>query len=150
MIKELGPGLRLTLVFTLLLGLVYPALTTGISQLIFPSQANGSLVTVDGKVVGSSMIGQPFSKPEYFHPRPSSAGGGYDAGASSGSNLGPTERETPSRNHQRGRQEKGGRGFRRRQSSCRALLHWTTASRMNRRCRSTSSKMRREISMTRS
>jgi len=90
MIKELGPGLRLTLVFTLLLGLAYPLLTTGISQLIFPSQANGSLVTVDGKVVGSSMIGQPFSKPEYFHPRPSSAGGGYDAGASSGSNLGPT------------------------------------------------------------
>jgi len=90
MIKELGPGLRLTIVFTTLLGLAYPALMTGISQLFFPEKANGSLVTVNGKVVGSSLIGQPFSKPEYFRPRPSSAGGGYDAGASSGSNLGPT------------------------------------------------------------
>src|SRR2546428_1857268 len=90
MLKELGPGFRLTLVFTVLTGLLYPALMTGVSELVFPKQANGSLLTVDGKVVGSEIIGQNFAKPEYFHPRPSSAGSGYDATASSGSNLGPT------------------------------------------------------------
>src|ERR1700736_2113869 len=90
MIKELGPGLRVTLIFTILTGLLYPAVMTGVSELIFPKQANGSLVTVGGKVVGSSLIGQPFAKPEYFHPRPSAAGNGYDATASSGTNLGPS------------------------------------------------------------
>jgi potassium-transporting ATPase KdpC subunit len=90
MIKELGPGLRLMIALTILTGLVYPAAMTGISKGLFPGKANGSLVTANGKVVGSSLIGQSFAKPEYFHPRPSSAGNGYDATASSGSNLGPT------------------------------------------------------------
>jgi potassium-transporting ATPase KdpC subunit len=90
MIKELGPGLRLMLIFTALTGLLYPAFMTGISELIFPKQSNGSLVTVNGRVVGSSLIAQSFTRPEYFHPRPSAAGNGYDATASGGTNLGPT------------------------------------------------------------
>src|ERR1700674_5013268 len=90
MIKELGPGLRFMLVLTILTGLLYPAVMTGVSEVIFPRQAKGGLVTVNGKVVGSSLIGQSFAKPEYFHPRPSAAGSGYDATASSGTNLGPT------------------------------------------------------------
>lgn len=90
MIKELGPGFRLMIALTILTGFAYPAVMTGISKVLFPGKANGSLVTQDGKVVGSTLIGQSFTKPEYFHPRPSSAGNGYDATASSGSNLGPT------------------------------------------------------------
>jgi K+-transporting ATPase ATPase C chain len=90
MLKELGPGLRLTIIFTVLTGIIYPVVMTGISEVIFPGQSKGSLVTVNGKVVGSSLIGQPFAKPEYFHPRPSAAGNGYDASSSGASQLGPT------------------------------------------------------------
>ena len=88
--QQLLPGLRIKLFMTIVLGVVYPLLMTGISQVIFPKQANGSLIKAGDKVIGSEIIGQTFSRPEYFHPRPSSAGGGYDATASSGSNLGPT------------------------------------------------------------
>ena len=90
MFKELGPGLRLTLIFTILTGLIYPIGLTALARLIFPAKANGSLVSAEGTTVGSSLIGQSFSRPEYFHPRPSSAGSGYDASLSGGSNLGPT------------------------------------------------------------
>ncbi len=90
MIKELGPGLRLMIALTILTGLIYPVAMTGVSAAIFPAKANGSLVTQNGKVVGSSLIGQSFTRADYFHPRPSSAGAGYDATNSAGSNLGPT------------------------------------------------------------
>ena len=87
--QQILPGLRIKLFLTLLLGIGYPLAMTGISQLLFPDKANGSLVVKDGTVIGSNLIGQTFSKPEYFHPRPSAAGSGYDATASGGSNLGP-------------------------------------------------------------
>ncbi|MGE0442664.1 MAG: potassium-transporting ATPase subunit KdpC [Gemmatimonadales bacterium] len=91
--KQLRPALVATAVLAALTGLGYPALVTGLAQLLFPRQANGSLVTVDGRVVGSELIGQGFSRPEYFHPRPSAAGAGYDATASGGTNKGPTDRK---------------------------------------------------------
>ncbi len=90
---HIAPAFRITVVMTILTGLIYPALVTGVAQVLFPSQANGSLVTRDGKVVGSTLIGQNFIRPEYFHPRPSHAGAGYDASLSSGSNFGPTNQK---------------------------------------------------------
>lgn len=90
---NIRPAIVLTLVLCVITGLIYPGLVTGVVQLVFPSQANGSLVTVNGKVVGSALIGQTFTRPEYFHSRPSAAGAGYDAAASSGTNKGPTDRK---------------------------------------------------------
>src|SRR5574340_630274 len=85
-------AVRLVLLTTLLLGLAYPLAVTGVAQVLFPRQAEGNLVRKGGRVIGSALIGQQFSRPEYFHPRPSAAGAGYDATASGGSNLGPTSR----------------------------------------------------------
>jgi K+-transporting ATPase ATPase C chain len=91
--KHFVTAILMTVVTTVLLGIIYPFVVTGLAQLIFPKQANGSLLTANGKLMGSHVIGQPFSSPGYFRSRPSAAGNaGYDASNSSGSNLGPTNK----------------------------------------------------------
>lgn len=92
--QQLLPGLRMMLVMTVLTGLIYPLAVTGLCQVFFRDKANGSLVAINGQVAGSELIGQNFARPEYFQPRPSAAGNdGYDATASGGSNLGPTNKK---------------------------------------------------------
>ena len=93
MLEQLMPAVRVTMVLTVLTGMVYPALVTGIAEAIFPRQAGGSLIEVGGKTAGSELIGQKFVKPEYFHGRPSAAGDGYDAANSGASNFGPTNQK---------------------------------------------------------
>lgn len=91
--KNLLISILMTVVTTVLLGIIYPLVVTGLAQLIFPRKANGQLITQNGAVVGSAIIGQGFSGPGYFHSRPSAAGNGWDAANSGGSNLGPTNQK---------------------------------------------------------
>ena len=91
--KNLVISVLMTVVTTVLLGLIYPLLVTGLAQVMFPRKANGQLIVKDGTVVGSSIIGQGFTAPQYFHSRPSAAGNGYDAANSGGSNYGPTNQK---------------------------------------------------------
>jgi K+-transporting ATPase ATPase C chain len=89
--QQLRPAIVMTLVLCVLTGFLYPGIVTALAQTLFKREANGSLVQVNGRVVGSALIGQPFTQPYYFHPRPSAAGAGYDATASGGTNKGPTD-----------------------------------------------------------
>ena len=91
--NQLRPAILLMFVFIVVTGLIYPGVVTAVARVIFPNQASGSLVTVNGQVIGSRLIGQQFTQPWYFHPRPSAAGSGYDPTASGGTNKGPTDRK---------------------------------------------------------
>lgn len=91
--KNLITAILMTIATTILLGIIYPLLVTGLAQLIFPKQANGQLIQKDGKTVGSRILAQAFSSPAYFHPRPSFAGNGYDPTSTNGSQLGPTNQK---------------------------------------------------------
>jgi K+-transporting ATPase ATPase C chain len=91
--KNLITSILMTIATTILLGIIYPLVVTGISQVLFPHKANGQLIEKNGSVLGSKIIGQGFSGPGYFHSRPSAAGNGYDAANSAGSNLGPTNQK---------------------------------------------------------
>jgi K+-transporting ATPase ATPase C chain len=91
--KQIYPAVALTIVLTVLVGIIYPFVMAGLSDLLFKEKARGSLIEREGKVVGSRLIGQPFKGPGYFHSRPSAAGSGYDATASGGTNLGPTSKQ---------------------------------------------------------
>jgi K+-transporting ATPase ATPase C chain len=96
--QQLGTGFKMMLVLTVLTGLLYPGVVTGLCQVFFPARANGSLIVANGHVIGSELIGQNFKKPEYFQPRPSAAGNdGYDPMASGASNLGPTNQKLADR-----------------------------------------------------
>src|SRR5260370_39236569 len=90
--KNLLIAVWFTLVTTVMSGVLYPLVITGLAQVLFPGRANGQLIERNGKIVGSRIIGQSFTGPGYFHSRPSSAGAGYDATSSGGSNLGPTNK----------------------------------------------------------
>jgi K+-transporting ATPase ATPase C chain len=93
LLKHIYPAVVLTIVLTVLVGIIYPFVMTGLSELLFKEKARGSLVEREGKVIGSRLIGQPFKGADYFHSRPSAAGSGYDAIASGGTNLGPTSKQ---------------------------------------------------------
>ena len=96
--QQLGTGFKMMLVLTVLTGLLYPGVVTGLCQVFFPARANGSLVVANGHAIGSELIGQNFKRPEYFQPRPSAAGNdGYDPTASGASNLGPTNQKLADR-----------------------------------------------------
>ncbi|MGA2770637.1 MAG: potassium-transporting ATPase subunit KdpC [Bryobacteraceae bacterium] len=96
--QQLGTGFKMMLVLTVLTGLLYPGVVTGLCQVLFPARANGSLIVANGHAIGSELIGQNFKRPEYFQPRPSAAGNdGYDPTASGASNLGPTNQKLADR-----------------------------------------------------